>query len=123
MRAQDGGNPSLSDTAKVEILVDRNLFAPVFLAPSYTNTILETQAVGSAVVRVEARDQDTTSPNNDVRYSLIGDNVDEFYFAIDDISGVVTIKRSLTDQLNSNVTIFNVSKTVFVFTFIAALYK
>ena len=51
---------------------------------------------------------DFQSPNNDVRYSLIGDSVDEFYFAIDAVSGVITIKRSLADTLNSNVTVFQV---------------
>ena len=60
MRAQDGGTPRLSDITKVEITVDRNLFSPVFLSPSYTNTILETQAVGSQAIRVEATDADTT---------------------------------------------------------------
>ncbi|XP_035826841.1 protocadherin Fat 4, partial [Aplysia californica] len=107
VRAQDGGNPILSDITKVEVTVDRNLFSPLFRDTSYANQILETQAVGSAVgIRVEATDSDTTSPNNDVRYSLIGDTLDEFYFAIDPISGVITVKRSLADELNRNVSIF-----------------
>ena len=56
--ARDGGVPSRSATALAFITVIRNLFRPTFVTQNYEETILETRAIGTSVVRVQASDQD-----------------------------------------------------------------
>ena len=57
--AQDGGTPSLSATATVNVQVRRNLFSPQFQVLLYEATILETQDLGVEILRVNATDADT----------------------------------------------------------------
>lgn len=57
--AQDGGTPSLSATATVNVQVRRNLFSPQFAQLLYETTILETQDLGVEILRVNATDADT----------------------------------------------------------------
>ena len=56
--AADNGTPSRSATALVSVTVIRNFFAPRWNRPSYTSSILETQAPGVVFETVEAEDQD-----------------------------------------------------------------
>ena len=49
------------------------------------------------------------SPNNLVRYGLVGDSEDLFYFSIDAVSGEIFIRRSLVENANRNITLFEVS--------------
>ena len=57
--ARDGGSPSKSATATVDINVQRNLLPPVF-DPSgvYNVTIIEQTAVGEEILVVSATDND-----------------------------------------------------------------
>ena len=59
MLAYDGGIPSLSATATIDVLVNRNLFDPVFNPINYNVTIYETQALGVPFIKVNATDADT----------------------------------------------------------------
>lgn len=56
---EDGGQPSLVDTTIIQVNVNRNNFAPSFGITSYPVTILETNALGTPIVRVVATDMDT----------------------------------------------------------------
>ena len=60
IKVKDGGKPSLTDEAIVNIKVIRNRFKPIFLNAPYFVTItgpgLETN---SEVIKIETQDQDT----------------------------------------------------------------
>ena len=58
MLAVDGGTPPRMSTATVEITVERNLNAPEFNPNKYEVEVLETQALGAEITKVEARDLD-----------------------------------------------------------------
>ncbi|KAL8559117.1 hypothetical protein ACOMHN_046165 [Nucella lapillus] len=107
VQAQDSGSPRLSDTTVVVVDVQRNLLAPIMSSDNYTTAVLETQAVGTPVgIRVTANDADTTSPNNNVMYSMVGDTDDMFYFSIDSVTGEILIRRSLVENADRNITMF-----------------
>lgn len=59
VQAYDGGLPSLSATATVDVLVQRNLFSPVFSVLNYEVTINENAALGVPFIYVNATDADT----------------------------------------------------------------
>jgi hypothetical protein len=60
--AFDLGTPSLSANidATVTVTVVRNLQTPYFLQSNYVTTIQENQAIGTSILQVSARDDDTT---------------------------------------------------------------
>lgn len=59
VRVADGGNPVLSDTATVQITIQRNLVTPVFNPQrDLTENIPETMPAGEVVVNVNATDAD-----------------------------------------------------------------
>uniref|UniRef100_A0A3Q1FH58 Protocadherin-16 n=1 Tax=Acanthochromis polyacanthus TaxID=80966 RepID=A0A3Q1FH58_9TELE len=68
--AQDQGQPSLSSTATVEVMVlDINDHSPQFQSSSYTADISEDVPIGSLVLEVKAIDLDF-GPNSQVLYFL-----------------------------------------------------
>ena len=96
--AKDGGEPSMTDTAVVYVHVNRNNYQPRFETVQYKETLLETQALGLAFVRVSARDQDNKRPYNELRYTLKGDVGIIQYFMIDEKSGDISLKKSFMDD-------------------------
>lgn len=58
VQAYDGGVPSLSATATIDVLVQRNLYSPVFSVLNYEVTINENAALGVPFVYVNATDAD-----------------------------------------------------------------
>lgn len=67
---QDQEFPHRMDLARVLIEVeDRNDHVPLFTSPTYTGTVYESAAVGSAVVRVTAVDKDK-GKNAQLHYSI-----------------------------------------------------
>lgn len=58
VQAYDGGLPSLSATATIDVLVQRNLYSPVFSVLNYEVTINENAALGVPFVYVNATDAD-----------------------------------------------------------------
>ncbi len=56
--AKDGGTPPMSAVTLVNVNVNRNLNAPRFETANYEQTVLETQPLGVAFVRVQAKDND-----------------------------------------------------------------
>ncbi|XP_041364042.1 protocadherin Fat 1-like [Gigantopelta aegis] len=100
VRVEDGGNPRLSDVTVVTVVVERNLFAPVFSSRDYRQLILESQLVGVPILRVMATDADGMSPNNVVRFSLAGGRKDLDFFLVDSVSGDISLRRPVSDDLN-----------------------
>ncbi|XP_046579033.1 protocadherin Fat 4-like [Haliotis rubra] len=103
VRVQDGGSPRLSDVIVVLVNVERNLFPPTFTSNSYGEVILESRTVGTRVLRVSANDLDTTTPNQIVRYGMLGDTIDSTYFMIEAVTGDVIVRRPLTDDTQNTV--------------------
>ncbi|KAJ8316548.1 hypothetical protein KUTeg_005899, partial [Tegillarca granosa] len=77
IEAKDGGTPALSATALVEITVQRNLFTPSFTNLTYETTILETQAIGTTVIRLLATDQDSNRPHNVTSFAMFSAQVSD----------------------------------------------
>ncbi len=92
MLAQDGGSPPRTRAAILTVSMLRNLFPPEFGNGTYAATILETQAIGEPILRVEAQDRDQKPPHNRVTYVLQNP-----YFTVND-EGRISLKRSLLED-------------------------
>jgi hypothetical protein len=68
----------------------RNDNPPKFTRSDYSETILETQAIGSSVAKVRAEDADQKAPHNVVVYEL-----EHAFFGINVDDGTISVKRSL----------------------------
>lgn len=85
--AQDKGNPTLSGTCNLTIVVeDQNDNDPIFSKSQYTGRMPEDTRVGSLVLTVVATDQDQYM-NARITYSLA--NESEALFRIDPSSGQI----------------------------------
>ncbi|XP_023698684.2 protocadherin gamma-A12-like isoform X45 [Paramormyrops kingsleyae] len=92
LTAMDGGNPPMSGTAEIHIIVlDANDNAPVFTQPIYKASVTENTAKGTILTTVSASDLDETS-NGKVTYS-ISKSMDAFsdIFEIDENNGDVRL--------------------------------
>ena len=101
IEARDGGTPSLSATALVEITVLRNLFDPEFTQQNYEVTIDETQSLGVNIVQLTAEDRDATSPHNVITYTLQGgfqNTLASSYFTVNSATGGVSLLQSLLND-------------------------
>ncbi|KAG1680499.1 Protocadherin-like wing polarity protein stan [Nymphon striatum] len=93
--AQDHGNPPLSDTTDVEIVItDVNDNAPAFSQSSYASSIKENIGKGTSVVTIRASDPDQ-GLNGRIKYTFGGGNDGNGAFSIDSTSGTVRNKRIL----------------------------
>lgn len=94
VKAEDRGVPPQTDDAEVHIVVTGdNRHTPVFTALSYQVIVPENEPVGATILVVSATDNDD-GPNGMVRYYISGGN-DQQAFAVDELSGAVTILKSL----------------------------
>lgn len=97
--AQDSGTPSLSSTARVKVTVkDLNDNKPHF-ADNYTTQLRENTAKGRTVLRVEASDPDSGA-NGNISYSIISGN-DLNYFALDSVTGIISVNKSPDRETNT----------------------
>ncbi|XP_019899394.2 protocadherin Fat 1a isoform X4 [Esox lucius] len=104
VEAADGGTPSLSDMATVNInLTDVNDNSPAFSQSTYTAVVAEDAEPGKTVLAVMAEDADGPS-NNHVRYSIMGGNQGS-PFTIDPIRGEVKVARQLDRETTSGYTL------------------
>lgn len=98
LEARDLGTPSNIDKKNLDICVtDYNDNPPIFLSPQHNTTIRvpENITVGSSIIQVEAKDADT-GLNGEVHYRLKQDLAGHWRtFAIDDKTGVITVKYPL----------------------------
>lgn len=106
--ATDGGSPSQTRTAPLSItILDENDNTPVFSSNNYDKSVLESLAVGSQVVKLEATDADIDA-NGAITFSL-DDSVDSLrgYFFLDSSTGAITLAKAL-DFENSTSRVFDV---------------
>ena len=93
MLASDGGQPSRTSEAILEVRVDgKNNFGPVFGQKTYTAEVSEAVVVGSPVLPVKATDED-----NNVVYTIIEADPPALlrWFRIHPFSGMVTTASKL----------------------------
>ena len=96
--ASDGGDPTKTATATVQINVQRNLFAPKFQPQRIDRDILETHPLGEAIANVNATDQDTKAPHNVIRYEITGSENSKEFFLINEMTGEIYIKKPLSED-------------------------
>ena len=91
VRATDMNSPAETATLTLTVNVgDVNDNAPVFTQATYTADIDETLGNGAEVARVSASDDDGTTANSDVRYSIISGNTGNV-FEINERTGAITV--------------------------------
>ena len=96
--ATDGGQPTLSGTARVQISVlDVNDNFPIFEQHSNARSISENESPGMTVTTVTATDADSGS-NSDIRYEIIGDTHARRAFGIRQ-NGVIYTRESLDREV------------------------
>ncbi|KAH8871070.1 Protocadherin Fat 4 [Schistosoma japonicum] len=92
--AIDHGNPSLTGTAKVQIIInDLNDNEPIFSKSNYTFHIQENQPRSTTVGQVSATDLDS-SIYGPLEYGFANDQ-DSVNFTIDKITGIIRNRQSL----------------------------
>ncbi|XP_064610099.1 protocadherin Fat 1-like isoform X2 [Liolophura sinensis] len=104
VQASDGGSPTLSNTAVVNINVtDVNDMPPRFSQPIYSGSIREDAKEGETILQVMATDEDSP-PFDDITYSIIkGDP--ENRFLIGEKTGVVTVGEVLDREQTAEYTL------------------
>ncbi|XP_068085239.1 cadherin-related tumor suppressor [Anabrus simplex] len=94
VRAQDRGvPPQHADVSVTLVVTGENRHGPIFTALSYQVLVPENEPVGSTILTVSASDADE-GPNGMVRYSISSGN-ERKEFAVDEVSGAVTIQQPL----------------------------
>ncbi|KAK7101767.1 hypothetical protein V1264_020097 [Littorina saxatilis] len=97
IQASDGGTPSLSSTALVDITIeDLNDNAPKFTPEDFIVNVREDVGVGVSVTTVTAADADSAASNNVFSYVLA-----DTHFEVDAATGVVTVKATLDRETKS----------------------
>ena len=97
--ASDSGSPSMTGTTQVTILIeDANDNVPQFTNAPFSVTLNESTPVLVSVLNVSAVDSDSGT-NGEIRYSLIGTEL----FAVDSISGVVSLIMPLDYEIQQSV--------------------
>uniref|UniRef100_A0AAZ3QH71 Protocadherin Fat 1 n=1 Tax=Oncorhynchus tshawytscha TaxID=74940 RepID=A0AAZ3QH71_ONCTS len=93
----DLGIPQKSSSRLLDVkILDANDNSPQFLQDSYSLEISENTPVGTEIVQVDSTDKDQ-GDNGVIRYSIVA-NTDQF--AIDELTGVVTVKKTLDREVH-----------------------
>ncbi|XP_055449636.1 protocadherin Fat 1 isoform X3 [Psammomys obesus] len=104
VEATDGGTPSLSDVATVNINVtDINDNSPVFSQDTYTTVVSEDAALEQSVITIMADDADGPS-NSHIHYSILEGNQGS-PFTIDPVRGEVKVTKTLDRETISGYTL------------------
>ncbi|CAH1406526.1 unnamed protein product [Nezara viridula] len=89
VKAEDGGRPALSSTTEVTIYFqDVNDNVPIFESTEYMTTIPEDTPGGTSILKVQAYDNDGSSPYDTIVYRINEGAKDKF--VIEPNTGVVT---------------------------------
>lgn len=100
IRAQDGGNPSRSNTTQLLVNVkDVNDNAPRFYTSLFQESVLENVPIGYSILKVQAYDADEGS-NAEILYSIAsrdasGGPVENLPLTVDSHSGWITTTGEL----------------------------
>ncbi|XP_013142177.1 PREDICTED: protocadherin-15, partial [Papilio polytes] len=93
-------------TTTVEVIVDdKNDNAPVFTMAVRPVTIEDSSSIGNLVQTVIASDADATSPNNRVRYKLVGRGKASIYFHVEPDTGALRVRDDLRKETDSEYTV------------------
>ncbi|CAH6787249.1 Fat1 [Phodopus roborovskii] len=104
VEATDGGTPSLSDVATVNINVtDINDNTPMFSQDTYTTVVGEDAALEQSVITIMADDADGPS-NSHIHYSIIEGNQGS-PFTIDPVRGEIKVTKPLDRETISGYTL------------------
>ena len=101
VQCYDSAYPNIRDTSDVVITVSRNLNAPIFEFPRYTQTVPDTYPLGQEVLRVSATDSDGDA----ITYAITGDafgntNRAQEYYYIGADTGIIYLKKPLTEGVH-----------------------
>ncbi|XP_018318616.1 cadherin-99C [Agrilus planipennis] len=89
-------------TTKVIVKVeDRNDIPPVFTTLPHPITLDDDVSIGTSVTHLVAADSDGTSPNNKVRYEVIGRGKSTKYFQIDPDTGILKVINDLRKEVDT----------------------
>ncbi|XP_036433471.1 protocadherin alpha-2-like [Colossoma macropomum] len=102
LTAVDGGKPAKSGTLRIVVNVeDANDNIPSFSKPLYKVRVAENSPLGSTVIKLEATDLDE-GVNGELVYSISagGSSKISDQFAIDTVTGEITIKGKLDHEEN-----------------------
>lgn len=97
IEASDGGTPALKDTMKLNVCVqDFNNNAPKIVYPpsNFTIRVFENATVGTELTVIRATDDDI-GLNGEIRYGIKDAKFDDGTFAIDPVTGQVTLAKTL----------------------------
>lgn len=101
---RDGGTPAKRNYARVLITVhDHNDHTPQFSTPILEGKVYESAAIGSAVLRAYAIDQDY-GDNAKISYSITSGNIGNV-FSIDPSLGTIQVARELDLSTSSEYTL------------------
>ena len=93
--AEDGGEPPLTGTMSVNIIIDdTNDNKPVFGSQLYNATVNETMAIGEEIIQLSATDADL-GINSEIVYRLSRNQISKIreLFAINESTGVMSVKK------------------------------
>ena len=107
VRARElNGNGESLQTARLEMIIQRNQRAPQFTLEPFDRTITYLRPVSNdPVVDINATDTDIFQV---IKYTLVADEEAKQYFRVDPDTGVIT---QIGDLRNTQSTVFNVSKS------------
>jgi hypothetical protein len=88
----------------IQVEVRFNQFRPVFIQSSGDAIIPENSPIGTVIATVEATDQDNVLVPDDIQYSIRND-IWNGLFAVDPITGVVTLNGPLDREYRDNYTV------------------
>ncbi|CAG5130538.1 unnamed protein product, partial [Candidula unifasciata] len=89
----DSSNPQKVGYCTVQILVVKNPSTPTFNTTSITRSVYEYEPSGYVIADLDAVDAD----GDTVRYYISGDAESVSFFDVDDLTGVLTVKRPLSE--------------------------
>ena len=106
VRATDTGNPSKFTDATVNLIITR-VPPPTFGGP-YSITVREDTPVGTPQITVTATPP-STAPNANITYVVVGKPPAPYYFAVDENTGLITVRNKLTtdDSLTYTVSLLD----------------
>ncbi len=98
--AKDLGLPEArtGPSARVVVNVIRNKERPTFQGTPYLKNITEAEKTNSVIFTVRAQDRDNIAPYNQITYSIVGDDSAPNYFAVNETSGQVKIRRDIKND-------------------------
>ncbi|ESO93700.1 hypothetical protein LOTGIDRAFT_71703, partial [Lottia gigantea] len=101
VRAKDFGNPPLTSTVNVLVLIgDENDNAPKFSQPHFSYSVLENKPIGTSISMLNVTDLDSDA-NSKLLFTLTGNPRVEDYFSIDSTTGLIRTAKVFNREKES----------------------